>query len=136
VSAVLRVVKYKRVVEEVAPMLSPTDRAVVDAIGRRQASAETVAGELGLTIREVHMRLLGGVRVLAGMDAAGAPALEQIGVFLAWNGSQAERDHLAKELWLSGVDPLELDLLTRTLRSVGRRRAPALGGAVAHSVSA
>ena len=105
--------------------LSADERAVIERIVVDGLSAHEAAASLGATSEDVRARFVRSLRTLSGL-APESPGQSTLGSYLLWDGSVAERDLLAHELWAQDVDPFETDLLIRTLDRL-RRESSALG---------
>jgi hypothetical protein len=99
--------------------LSPDDRAVIDQLVVAGRSPDDAAAALGTSVDDVHARFVRALRSLAGLPRS-SPSEVALGSYLLWDGPVAERDLLAHELWTQDVDPLETDLLIRTLQRLRR----------------
>jgi O-antigen/teichoic acid export membrane protein len=103
--------------------LKTEDRAIVSRLLADRADPPAVANELGLTEPAVLTRFVGVLRLLAatGEPTSTDPAL---GAYLIWKGTPATGDDLCRQLWMKGIDPLEIHILgslVRRLRSEPRR---------------
>jgi O-antigen/teichoic acid export membrane protein len=103
--------------------LDEEEREQLDLVLRAD-SPEAVARALGKSEPELLESVVRALRKVGGVGQP-SPSDARIGAYLVSTAGGAERDAMARALWTSDVDPLELDSLTLTLRAVTRvhRRA-------------
>lgn len=105
-------------------------RVVVEAVVLARNSPAEIAAREGISEEELQIRLVRGLRPLAGHAATkGSHRDAEIGAYLLAPQSAAIRDGLARRLVRDGADPVELDDLVTALRALQRRRSPRVVGA-------
>jgi hypothetical protein len=103
--------------------LDPLDRTVLQLLARKDGKAEDVAHRTGLQVDEVHERLVGALRTVGGSGGDADPSRDaEIGAALLARGAIGDREAAVRDLWESGVDPVDIDALARCLASVRRHR--------------
>lgn len=106
-----------------AGALDPLNRAVLQLLARRDGEAEDVARRTGLQVDEVHERLVGALRAVGGTGGdADLSRDAEIGAALLARGAIGDREAAVRDLWESGVDPVDIDGLARCLATVRRHR--------------
>jgi O-antigen/teichoic acid export membrane protein len=103
-----------------ARTLDPVDRTVLELLARKDGEAANVARRTGLSVDEVHKRLVGALRSLEG-DVSGDTSRDaEIGAALLTRGAIGDREAAVRDLWESGIDPVDIDALARCLATVRR----------------
>lgn len=98
-------------------------RVVVEAIVLARRSPAEIAARERITEEEVCIRLVRGLRPLAGHATSTASRRDaEIGAYLLAPESEAVRDELAHRLVRDGADPVELHDLVLAVRTLQRRR--------------
>jgi O-antigen/teichoic acid export membrane protein len=106
-----------------ARALDPVDRTVLQLLARKDGEAEDVARRTGLQVDEVHERLVGALRTIGGAGGDADPSRDaEIGAALLTRGAIGDREAAVRNLWESGVDPVDIDALARCLATVRRNR--------------
>lgn len=96
------------------------DGRALELLVRERRSPEEVAEVLGTSVPEVLRFTTETLRDVAGLGP-GAPVIDEaIGEYLLGGATQAELDHLARRLWSSGVNPLDVDALAVALERIRR----------------
>jgi hypothetical protein len=94
------------------------------ALVLRGDSPDDAARALGKSEPELLESLVRALRKVGGIGDP-SPADARIGAYLVSTAGGAERDAMARVLWTSEVDPLELDSLTLTWRALTREHRKA-----------
>jgi O-antigen/teichoic acid export membrane protein len=106
-----------------ARALDPVDRTVLQLLARKDGTAEDAARHTGLQVDEVHEHLVGALRTIGAAGGDADPARDaEIGAALLARGAIGDREAAARDLWESGVDPVDIDALARCLATVRRHR--------------
>jgi O-antigen/teichoic acid export membrane protein len=98
--------------------LDDDEREPLDLVLRGD-SPDDAARALGKSEPELLEDLVHALRKVGGVGEP-CPADARIGAYLVSTAGGAERDAMARALWTSDVDPLELDSLTVILRALTR----------------
>lgn len=101
--------------------LDPVDRTVLQLLARKDRQVHDVARRTGLRVDEIHERLVAALRTISGLGGDTSRDAE-IGAALLARGAIGDREAAVRVLWESGVDPVDIDALSRCLAAVRRQR--------------